>query len=103
VAQTVCVCEKCGVEEDGRHRPLVRTVPCKCGSRHNFCVWCNSRVRQYTAKRFQRGGGKKTFFRVCPLSEELVVAEAMMKGGAGELLDRLHGAIRDTRRKRAFP
>jgi len=82
MAQTVCVCEKCGMEEGTWHRMrFQRTEPCRCGARHLLCPACMSRARQHTVKRFQRGGGKRTFYKVCPVSEELVVAEAMMRDG----------------------
>ena len=81
MAQTVRVCEKCGMEEGTWGRiPFKRTEACKCGSRHLLCPICMRTANKHTVRRHQRGKkGKKTFFKSCPLSEELVVAEAMMR------------------------
>ena len=83
MAKTERVCERCGMEEKtwSRSMKFGRTDPCRCGSRHLFCPHCMSVARGYIVRRFQRGGGKKTFFKVCPVSDEEMVAQAMMKDG----------------------
>jgi|GEM_PF-5863788 len=94
MAQTVRVCEKCGMEEGKwSSRKHKRTEACCCGSRHLLCPYCMSIAKRHSVKRHQRGGGKKMFFKACLLSEELVVAEAMMDdrpdGKWGTLWDRI--------------
>jgi len=38
-----------------------------------------STAKKFMVKRFQRGGGKKEILKACPVSEELKVAETMMR------------------------
>ena len=78
--------------EEGRGN-IRETPPCSCGSRHLLCGWCMSRVKEFVVKRFQRGGGKKALLKRCPVSKEIMVAEALMKEDkkGGSVWDRIGG------------